>query len=117
MSFWIDEESLTDDVRLMTPHGALDNLAYEVLEKAILDAQRANVVRIVVDLADVPRVSSVGMGVLISCQTDLQDRGRGALVLVAPQQDVLRVFDVMDYVSVFTIVDTVDEALEFLKQV
>ena len=115
MSFWMDEEWLDDGICLITPHGPLDSSSYETLETALLDAQRERRSKIIIDLSDVPRLSSVGVGVLISCQSDLSSKNGGGLVLVAPQREVLHVFDVMQYTEIFTIRPTVDEAVEALN--
>ncbi len=114
MSFWVDDKAIGEDIVCLALHGPLDNFAFEVLEHAIEQAQQDRKVKIIVDLSDVPRVSSVGIGVLISAQTDLKEQARGALVLVAPQPSVLKVFEVMEYTTVFSVADSVEDAVRLL---
>ncbi len=115
MSFYVETESLGEGALLIAPHGNIDNSSFEIVEHAFKQAYSDNVTRILVDLDKVPRISSVGIGVLISCQTHLASKSTGKLVLLSPQEDVVKIFEVMDYLDVFEIVDTKEDALKALN--
>jgi anti-sigma B factor antagonist len=69
---------------------------------------------VVVDLADVPRLDSAGLGVLIRAHGRARHRG-GVICLVAPSRFVLTVLHTMHVDGVFPIFDDTVTALRWIR--
>jgi anti-sigma B factor antagonist len=66
--------------------------------------------RLVVDMSDTTFIDSTTLGVLLSVVKCVRPDG-GAIVLVCPDRNVQRIFEITLLDRVFAIVDTRDEAL------
>ena len=66
--------------------------------------------RLVVDMSDTTFIDSTTLGVLLSVVKRVRPEG-GAVVLVCPDRNVKRIFEITLLDRVFAIVDTRDEAL------
>lgn len=67
--------------------------------------------RIVLDLAGVDYVSSVGLRALIVAAKKLTTLG-GKIVLSGPQERILKLLEVAGFTSIFTIAPTREQAME-----
>ena len=92
---------VTGDIDLFTAPQLRDELA---------SARAGTGGPIVVDLAGVPFLDSSALGALATANRDLEVAGR-RLLLVAPQRNVRRVFELAQLSGVIPIHDTVDDAL------
>jgi anti-anti-sigma factor len=90
-------------ITLMRLTGNLDAHSFEQLQEtltATFDKKRSN---ILLDLSDVPYMSSAGAGVLIGAFAEAERLG-GKLVIYGPRTSVHQVFNVLGIADVFTIV-------------
>ena len=75
--------------------------------RALIDAGHFN---IVIDFAEVPFISSAGLGILMSVIEEIHDGG-GDMVLACVVPEVYRIFDLLEFTSLFTFAPTVEEAI------
>jgi anti-sigma B factor antagonist len=75
--------------------------------RAVMDAGHRN---IVIDFAEVPFISSAGLGILMSVIEEIRDGG-GDLVMARVQPEVYRIFDMLEFTTLFKFFDAVDEAV------
>lgn len=115
MPLKVNRKSLADDIVLLTAEGEIDAHTFEVVEDAIIEAVNDGIVKVLVDLSKVVYMSSAGIGVLIGSMNEVVDGHGGVFVLVSPTPDVMAVFESMGFTAVFTIVDSLDEALAVVK--
>ena len=97
------------DVHLLRCHGELDAHTFEILDEKFQTIFDEGVRQLIVDLSDVPYMSSAGIGVLVGASTEVEDEGGGVIVL-SPSATVLSVFRDMGFDNMFTIVNTMEEA-------
>lgn len=95
--------------RRLTPNGDLDLATAPALRADLVDASRAGSSLVVLDLAEVPFLDSVGMSVLIGGHKRLQHAG-GRLHLAAPTSMVRRVLGLARLDAIIPTYDTVGEA-------
>lgn len=99
-----------NDVSIVSASGRIDTLTYELLLAALTDRIRAGARSLVVDLGGVDYTSSAGLRAILSAQKEVRGEG-GDLRLAAVQPDVLRVFKLSGFTSIFKIYDTVEAAV------
>ncbi|MDB5096997.1 MAG: anti-sigma-factor antagonist [Cyanobacteria bacterium RYN_339] len=75
--------------------------------RALIDGGHFNVV---IDFAEVPFISSAGLGILMSVIEEIRDAG-GDLVLACVVPEVYRIFDLLEFTTLFQFFPTVDEAI------
>jgi anti-anti-sigma factor len=107
-------QSTSDGILTLTANGRLDaettERFAEVLNGTIDRGDRL----IVLDLAAVDYVSSVGLRALIVGAKRLATLG-GKIVLCGPQDRILKLLEIAGFTSIFTIAATRAEALERLR--
>jgi anti-anti-sigma factor len=99
--------------RILVVSGKIDAKTMGSFEdgiRALLDAGHSN---LVIDFADVPFISSAGLGILMAVIEEIRGMG-GDLTLARVQPEVYRIFDMLDFTTLFRFFDTVDEAVEAL---
>ena len=97
------------NVHLLRCHGELDAHTFEVLDEEFQSIFDEGIRQVIVDLSDVPYMSSAGIGVLVGASTEVEEEGGGVIVL-NPSATVLSVFRDMGFDNMFTIVKTMEEA-------
>lgn len=81
--------------------------------RALMDAGHLN---LVLDFAEVPFISSAGLGILMSVIEEIREPG-GDLVLARVQPEVYRIFDLLEFTTLFQFYDSLDEAIaSFAKE-
>lgn len=70
---------------------------------------------VVVDLTDVGFLDSTGLGALVAARTAAAEKG-GTLPLVCTHQRILKLFTITGLDGVFSIHDTVDDAVASVEQ-
>ena len=93
--------------------GSIDTNTYTVLEKelAVLLAKSPKVV--VIDMKDVPYISSMGLSTILKSKKDLEKQG-GTFLMVNLQPQVKKVFDIIKALPpqiVFTSIEELDSYL------
>ncbi len=100
-----------DGYALAVTHGALDDSTAAIFREQLHPLFNDRGVRLVVDIADSPRVSSEGLSAMVRLTSDGNTRG-GAVVFVAPSIFVREVLKVTRLDKFFDIADTLSEACE-----
>jgi len=99
------------DVRILKITGALDALNATQLNQVLRDAIGMGHSKIICDFVGVSYVCSAVIGALFSKNKQARD-ANGGIVLAGPSVEVRTIFDSMEMAAVFTITETVAEALE-----
>jgi anti-sigma B factor antagonist len=99
--------------RILVVAGKIDAKTMGDFEDGIRGLLDAGHTYLVIDFADVPFISSAGLGVLMAVIEEVRGAG-GDLVLARVQPDVYRIFDMLDFTTLFRFFDTVDGAVEAL---
>ena len=94
------------------PVGKLDASTATRFEEAVNQALQQNKTLIVVDMADVPYISSAGLRVFVN--TAKQLTGLGKLAVAALQSSVQREFQLTGFARIIQICDDVAAAQEYL---
>jgi anti-sigma B factor antagonist len=100
------------DALLVAAAGRLDSNSAPALE-AVLPARAQANAKLVLDLSDVPYVSSAGLRVLLMGAKAARANGH-KLVLAGLSPSVREVFDISGFTSIFAIEPDVDSALATL---
>lgn len=111
--FRIDEERPANvAVVLLRCQGTLDESAAKELDQAIVRVLERGTVNILIDLAEISYMTSIGVGVLLGAFKAIDDEG-GKLVLLAPRHAVKMVLELM---GVDRLIHIANEEQEALKQ-
>lgn len=93
--------------------GELDGNTAPVAQQQVLAVARETA-RIVLDLTDVPYMSSAGLRMLLSTYRQVTNNG-GKIVLVGVANEIKDTMEVTGFLKFFTLTDTVDQAVTALK--
>jgi anti-anti-sigma factor len=96
---------------VFTPSGELDHHTADVLAEPLGAAVDAGVKRLVVDCAGLAFCDSTGLNVLLGARLRAEAIG-GAVHLAAMRPTVARVFEITGAEAVFTVHDTLAQALQ-----
>ncbi|MFC4033817.1 STAS domain-containing protein [Streptomyces polygonati] len=96
---------------VFTPSGELDHHTADVLAEPLGAAVDAGVTRLVIDCANLAFCDSTGLNVLLGARLRVEAIG-GAVHLAAMRPTVARVFEITGAEAVFTLHDTLDQALQ-----
>lgn len=99
-----------DGARVLHVVGEIDTLTAPLL-RAQLDAQLADVQRLVLDLTEVTFLGSAGLAVLVAAKDDAEAREH-RLFVVPGSRIVTRALQATGLLQIFDIADDVSEALE-----
>jgi len=110
----LDYAELENGIRLVKLEGRLDlNGTYSV-EVQFVNRCAGDGVRVLVDLSGVSYVSSVGIPMLVNTAKSVVSRG-GKMAFLNPQENVMKVLDLVGVPSVIPIYYDQQAALEGLK--
>jgi anti-sigma B factor antagonist len=98
------------NAHILVVAGKIDARTMGEFEGGIRDVMDAGHVNIVVDFADVPFISSAGLGILMSVIEEIHDNG-GDLVMARVQPEVYRIFDMLEFTTLFKFFDSAEEAV------
>lgn len=99
---------------IIRPQGFIDTTTAPEIEKAIEVALEEKKYRIAVDLKEVDFISSAGWGVFVSEIRDIRDNN-GDLTLVNMVPDVYDVYELMEFSSILKSFDSVEESIQYFK--
>jgi anti-sigma B factor antagonist len=105
----IDIEPLGDAI-VVRPHGNVDLSSSPDLRDALQEVISRNAQRTVVDLANVGYMDSSGVATLVAGLQAVR-HGEGVLVLCGMNDRVQSIFQIARLDTIFTIVDTLDDAV------
>ncbi|MBB1246387.1 STAS domain-containing protein [Streptomyces durbertensis] len=95
---------------VITPRGELDHHTADVLRRSLDECVDAGVTDLVVDCAGLDFLDSTGLNVLLGARLTVEEKG-GAVHLAAMTPVVARVFEITGAGAVFTVHDSVEEAI------
>ena len=107
--FKMESNDLGDDIVLIKVSGYIDAHTFEELENEIQSKFSAKQFKLIVDLSDVPYISSAGAGVFIGAFPQAQEND-GFIALLKPSKNVLDVFELLGLTEIFTISKDLDSA-------
>lgn len=103
-------ERVESGISVVTPQGRIDSQGARELELALQSALSAGQHKVVLDMTDVPYISSAGLRVLADVLTRNREQG-GDLKLIALNLKVLRVLRIIGFDKFFAIYDTLEAAV------
>jgi anti-sigma B factor antagonist len=111
IEFSITDRQVNDDTHVVAVTGEIDLFTAPEFKQRVsapIDAGRSNVV---VDLRATTFIDSSSLGVLIGAHRRLKVRG-GALVVVCDNEAIVKTFRITGLDGVFTLVPSLDDALD-----
>jgi anti-sigma B factor antagonist len=110
MTFAIEDRVIDETTHVVAVSGEIDLFTAPEFKQRVsapIDSGRTHVI---VDLTDTTFIDSSSLGVLIGAHRRLR-RIEGALAIVCDNESIVKTFRITGLDSVFTIVPTLDEAL------
>lgn len=104
------DQQLRGGVAILRVTGQLDSATSPELERVVLECLEGDCQRLVFDFADMDYVSSAGLRVILLAGKKLRAR-HGKLVLSGLRDAVRDVFEMSGFLTLFTVVGNVEEAL------
>lgn len=95
------------DWTVVAVSGEVDVATAPSFRQSATEVLDSGVTKLIIDMTPIDFIDSSGLGVLIGVRKRVEDIN-GELVLVAPQRQVNRLFDITGLTDVFTIVPTLD---------
>ena len=112
-AFGIMQRDLDEYTSVVTVEGELDLSTAPRLKWMLVDALQAHHTHLVVDLSQTTFMDSTALGVLVGVNRGLEDDAR--LAIVCPRPNVLKIFELSGMDGVFTILPTLEEAVDFAR--
>ena len=109
----IDYTELKDGIRLIKLDGRLDLNGTYSIEVQFVNQCAGDNVRVLVDLSGVNYVSSVGIPMLVNTAKSVVNRG-GKMAFLSPQDNVLKVLELVGVTQVIPIYNNQSKALKGL---
>ena len=113
--FKMVSKELGQGIVLVKISGYIDAHTFEDLENEIQSKFSAKLFKIIVDLSDVPYISSAGAGVFIGAFPQAQEND-GSIVLLNPSKNVLDVFELLGLTEIFTISEDLESAKKVFSE-
>lgn len=100
-------------IEIISVAGKMDALNSPDFERSVFSSIDSGVSSIIIDLSDLEYISSSGLRVFLMAAKKMQPEGKMCLCELQPQ--VLQIFQISGFDSIFTIYDTRDNALKHFK--
>jgi anti-sigma B factor antagonist len=110
MDFAVLDEAVDDRRHVVSPEGEIDVVSAPQLGRCLLGLAEEGKTGVVVDLSKVTFMDSTGLGVLLNGLRAL-GRRRGTLVLVSPNERVMRAFQITGFTNLMPIFHSREAAL------
>ena len=104
------DEKIFDRYTLLTPRSDFWSTGGWELYDKVKDAMLQGKLYVVVNLAQIDRINSLGIGVLVACLKSLRDNG-GDLKIAGPNAQVISVLQIVNLYTLMSITATVEEAV------
>ena len=111
--FGIIDNDIDETTSVVAVRGELDLTTAPRLKWMLHDLLEASRTKLVVDLTDTTFMDSTALGVLVGIHRSLEEGMR--LAIVCSRLNVLKIFELSGMDGVFTIVPTLDEALQYAR--
>lgn len=110
MAFSIEDRAVDDGTHVVAVTGEIDLFTAPEFKQRVSAPIDSGRTRVVVDLTETTFIDSSSLGVLIGAHRRLR-RLDGSLVIVCSNEAIVKTFRITGLDGVFTIVETLDEAL------
>jgi anti-sigma B factor antagonist len=110
MAFGIEDRQIDDGTHVVSVVGEIDLFTAPEFKQRVSAPIDAGRTRLIVDLTETTFIDSSSLGVLIGAHRRLR-RLNGSMVIVVRGEPILKTFRITGLDGVFTIVPTLDEAL------
>ena len=104
------EQVIRDDVVILKPKGRVDSTNSPLIERAVTELLETGSKRFVFDLGSMDYISSAGLRVILLTGKKLR-ACQGKMVLLSMNEMVRDVFEVSGFLTLFSAVQSLDEAL------
>ena len=111
IDFSIEDRQVGDDTHVVAVAGEIDLFTAPDFKQHVAAPIDEGVTHVVVDLTKTTFIDSSSLGVLIGAHRRLKLRG-GSLVIVCDNEAIIRTFRITGLDGVFTLVSTIDDALD-----
>jgi anti-sigma B factor antagonist len=111
IAFAIEDRSVDPETHIVAVTGEIDLFTAPEFKQRVSAPIDDGRTRVVVDLTDTTFIDSSSLGVLIGAHRRLR-RMNGALTIVCSNDAIVKTFRITGLDGVFTIVSTLDEALD-----
>lgn len=108
------DQKIIDNIPIIAVSGRIDASTSKDLENALNSLIDGNNMNIVIDLAGVEYISSVGLRVMLAALKMVRPK-QGDVKLVALQPFVREVFEITGFTKLFTIYPNQGEAIDSIK--
>ena len=112
-NFGIIQHDADEATSVVSVEGELDLSTAPRLKWMLVDSLQAGRKNQVVDLSDTTFMDSTALGVLVAVNRTIEEGSR--LVIVCSRPNVLKIFELSGMEGVFTILPTLENALEFTR--
>jgi anti-sigma B factor antagonist len=110
MDFRISDREIDPSTHLVELGGEIDLYTAPEFKQRVAGAIESGKRQLVVDLSDATFIDSTTLGVLVGAEKQLR-ASDGAVVLVCPERNIRKVFEITGLDRVFTLHDSRDAAL------
>lgn len=107
----VDQQDVQPPTVVVRLHGPLDTVAAYTFQEKMHALIQSGVVRFIIDFEQLEYISSAGIGVFPGMATELQSHD-GHMIFVHVPEKTYKLFEMIGLTALFTITDTVDEAMK-----
>jgi anti-sigma B factor antagonist len=102
------------DIKVVQCLGYIDTTTSSMLENKMAELITGKHYKIIMDLGEVDYISSAGWGIFISEIKNIR-KNKGDLKLVNMKQEVMEIFELLDFTNILEYYKSVDEAAKKFK--
>jgi len=102
------------DIKVVSCQGYIDTTTSSLLETKMAELIQGKKFKIIMDLGEVDYISSAGWGIFISEIKNIR-KNKGDLKLVNMKQEVMEIFELLDFTNILEYYKTADEAAKKFK--
>lgn len=113
-NFSINVEPLDRKISKVEVNGYLDAHTFDEFESSLIELFDEGQYKIIVDMKNVPYISSAGAGVFIWAHGQANNNG-GDIIILNPSPNVAEVLELLGLDQVFKIVPTLDAGLKLFS--
>lgn len=114
MNFHIADETLPGELLVIKLEGEVDLYAAPELKEHVNGAIERGKTKLILDLSAATFIDSTTLGILVSGMKRLRPRG-GMLAVLCPDPTMARIFDITGLNRMFSVHETLDEAVAALE--
>ena len=116
MSLTVTITEKKPEIFIVSPVGSIDSITYTILEKEVESVLDLSPKAIIFDMKGVTYMSSMGVRVILKTKKTLK-RNEGKLIVVNPQPQIKKVFDVINAFPPQQVFASVEELDSYLDEI